>query len=152
VQGGDAIFIPSGRIHAIGAGNVIVEVQQNSDTTYRVFDWNRLTLDGAARQLHVAQSLESIDWSDTDPQLAPREGEEIVTCEYFKVEKWELTEPRLASALERFSIITVLSGRIRSGGRSFGPGDFFIVSATQPDKSLVPEGENTTLLHTTIPV
>ncbi|MEO7317588.1 MAG: type I phosphomannose isomerase catalytic subunit, partial [Chthoniobacteraceae bacterium] len=63
-RAGDAIFIPSGRIHAIGAGNVIFEVQQNSDTTYRVFDWKRLGLDGRPRPLHVAESLESIDFED----------------------------------------------------------------------------------------
>src|SRR6185295_7860705 len=53
VQTGDAMFLPSGRVHAIGGGLVIFEIQQNSDTTYRVFDWNRLGLDGKPRELHV---------------------------------------------------------------------------------------------------
>src|SRR5215210_1622800 len=53
VKRGDAMFIPSGRLHAIGAGNLIVEVQQNSDTTYRVFDWNRIGLDGKTREIHL---------------------------------------------------------------------------------------------------
>lgn len=56
-RAGDCLFIPSGLIHAIGAGLVIYEVQQNSDTTYRVFDWNRVGLDGQPRALHVAESL-----------------------------------------------------------------------------------------------
>ena len=54
VKAGDAMFLPSGRVHAIGAGMVIFEIQQNSDTTYRVFDWNRVGLDGKPRELHVS--------------------------------------------------------------------------------------------------
>jgi mannose-6-phosphate isomerase len=69
VKPGDAMFLPSGRVHAIGAGLVIFEIQQNSDTTYRVFDWNRVGLDGKPRELHVAQSLASIDFDDFEPGL-----------------------------------------------------------------------------------
>ena len=69
VQAGDVMFLPSGRLHAIGAGNVIFEIQQNSDTTYRVFDWNRVGLDGKPRELHVPQSLASIDFNDFAPSL-----------------------------------------------------------------------------------
>jgi mannose-6-phosphate isomerase len=69
VKAGDAMFLPSGRLHAIGAGLVIFEIQQNSDTTYRVFDWNRVGLDGQPRELHVAQSLASIDFHDFEPPL-----------------------------------------------------------------------------------
>jgi len=69
VRTGDAMFLPSGRVHAIGAGLVIFEIQQNSDTTYRVFDWNRRGLDGKLRTLHVAESLASIDFNDFEPAL-----------------------------------------------------------------------------------
>ena len=69
VKEGDAMFLPSGRVHAIGAGNVIFEIQQNSDTTYRVFDWNRTGLDGKPRELHIPQSLASIDFNDFQPRL-----------------------------------------------------------------------------------
>ena len=69
VQAGDAMFVPSGRVHAIGAGLLIFEIQQNSDTTFRVDDWNRVGIDGKPRELHVPQSLESIDFSDIEPQL-----------------------------------------------------------------------------------
>src|SRR2546423_10189045 len=74
------MFLPSGRVHAIGAGLVIFEIQQNSDTTYRVFDWNRVGLDGKPRELHVAESLASIDFADFEPGLAPRKhhsGEQV---------------------------------------------------------------------------
>ncbi|MCF7709269.1 MAG: class I mannose-6-phosphate isomerase [Verrucomicrobia bacterium] len=66
---GDAIFIPSGRVHALGAGHLLFEVQQNSDTTYRVYDWNRVGADGRPRALHVKEALESIDFDDVEPSL-----------------------------------------------------------------------------------
>ena len=65
VKAGDVMFLPSGRAHAIGAGNVIFEIQQNSDTTYRVFDWNR-----QGRELHIQQSLASINFEDFEPRLS----------------------------------------------------------------------------------
>src|SRR5687767_1695966 len=73
VRTGDTMFLPSGRVHAIGAGLVIFEIQQNSDTTFRVFDWNRVGLDGRPRDLHVAESLQSIDFDDVEPSLAAAE-------------------------------------------------------------------------------
>ena len=73
VKAGDVMFLPSGRLHAIGGGNVIFEIQQNSDTTYRVFDWNRVGMDGQPRQLHVTQALASIDFNDVEPRLIASE-------------------------------------------------------------------------------
>lgn len=69
VKAGDAMFLPSGRLHALGAGCVLFEIQQNSDTTYRVFDWNRVGLDGRPRELHLEQSLACIDFDDVEPSL-----------------------------------------------------------------------------------
>jgi mannose-6-phosphate isomerase len=77
VRSGDAMFLPSGRVHAIGAGLVIFEIQQNSDTTYRVFDWNRKGLDGRPRELHVEQALASINFDDFEPALLPSQLENI---------------------------------------------------------------------------
>jgi len=71
VQAGDTLFLPAGRLHALGEGIVVCEIQQNSDTTYRVFDWNRVGLDGRPRPLHMAESLASIDFSDFEPGLVP---------------------------------------------------------------------------------
>ncbi|HEX8281160.1 MAG TPA: type I phosphomannose isomerase catalytic subunit, partial [Chthoniobacterales bacterium] len=92
---GDAMFLPSGRMHAIGAGNVIVEIQQNSDTTYRVFDWNRVDADGEPRELHVTESLRAIDFEDYEPALVRPAGETLVRDPLFHIEKWTLTESRL---------------------------------------------------------
>lgn len=100
VKAGDAMFLPSGRVHAIGAGNVIFEIQQNSDTTFRVFDWNRVGLDGKPRELHVDSSMESIDFDDFRPPLCQKiEGESllpasarIVDDALFSVETCSLVE------------------------------------------------------------
>lgn len=69
VKQGDAIFIPSGRIHGLGKGIVLFEIQQNSDTTYRVYDWNRVGFDGKPRQLHIEEALKSIDFQDYSANL-----------------------------------------------------------------------------------
>lgn len=148
---GDFIFIPSGRIHAIGAGNVIVEVQQNSDTTYRVFDWNRVGLDGKTRQLHIRESLESIDFTDFEPALQVPEGETLVDCPYFHVEKWDLDQPRHASQPGSFAIFTVLTGAVKSGGFEFHPGEFFLVPAAMDEGMIQPVLGSASLLRTTIP-
>ena len=151
VKKGDAFFIPSGRIHAIGTGNLIFEVQQNSDTTYRVFDWNRLGLDGKPRALHVEESLQSIDFDDPEPGIVEPHGETIVECEFFRVEKWTLTGPRCAGG-PGFVIITVIAGRLECAGREFGMGEFFLIPAALADRELKPLAEGATILRTTIPV
>ena len=148
---GDAFFIPSGRIHAIGAGNIIFEVQQNSDTTYRVFDWNRVGLDGKPRALHVSESLQSIDFNDPEPGVVEQHGETVVGCEFFLVEKWALTQPRDAGG-PGFAIFTVIGGRLECAGREFAMGDFFLIPAALADRTLKPLEPGTTVLRTTIPV
>lgn len=72
VARGDVLFLPSGRVHALGKGLVIFEIQQNSDTTYRVFDWDRRDKHGQLRALHVQEALASIDFHDHAPALVPR--------------------------------------------------------------------------------
>ena len=77
VKTGDSLFLPSGRVHALGKGLVIFEIQQNSDTTYRVFDWNRVDASGKSRQLHVEESLKCIDFEDFEPALTADRAENI---------------------------------------------------------------------------
>jgi mannose-6-phosphate isomerase len=111
---GDSIFLPSGRLHAIGAGFLIHEIQQNSDTTYRVFDWNRSGLDGCPRELHVEQSLASIDFDDFEPPLDRQSAGVLAECAHFRTEL--LVVPpggRVENAAsERFSILSVVSGTL----------------------------------------
>jgi len=151
VQAGDALFIPSGRVHAIGSGNLICEVQQNSDTTYRVFDWNRPDTDGKPRTLHIVESLASIDFDDIEPKLESHPGELVTECEYFHIEKWEITTPRVAVQADEFAIFTCLSGEVICGGLSFKPGDFFLVPAVMAGATLEALAPETAVLRTTIP-
>jgi mannose-6-phosphate isomerase len=152
VKKGDAIFIPSGRVHAIGAGNLIVEVQQNSDTTYRVFDWNRIGVDGKLRALQVAESLDSINFDDVTPRFSDMSsGELLVACEFFQVERWCLSAPRNIECGDRFAIFTVVDGAVVCGDREFGPGSFFLAPPVIAYHELKPVTENATVLRTTIP-
>jgi mannose-6-phosphate isomerase len=147
---GDAIFIPSGRIHAIGAGNLIVEVQQNSDTTYRVFDWNRLGLDGEPRALHVEESLASIDFADAHPQFASPDGDTLIECPFFRVEKWALEAPRSEDG-PGFAIFTVVAGSVECDDHRFARGAFFLLPANAKNRELRPLETGTVVLRTTIP-
>jgi mannose-6-phosphate isomerase len=148
---GDAIFIPSGRLHAIGGGNVIVEVQQNSDTTYRVFDWNRSGLDGKPRKLHIEESLVSTDFQDFEPSTKHITEGVVAECPYFKVEKLSLTAPKPAISGGKFAIYNVLSGGAACAGENFKPGDFFLVPACLGNAVLTATMENTQLLRSTLP-
>ena len=101
IKSGDCIFIPSGTVHALLAGAVVAEIQQNSDTTYRLYDWGRVGADGKPRPLHVEKALDVIDWdivepARVDPLLLSDEGgvrrSLLVDCPQFTVELIELAE------------------------------------------------------------
>ena len=126
VAAGDSILVHSGQIHAIDAGNLILEIQQNSDTTYRVYDWGRMGLDGKPRQMHVAQSLRSIDWHDFEPKpvrAAPTSGV-IADCPEFSIKRTVLGagERLHISGGEQPRLLSVVSGRVRGGGETLEPG------------------------------
>ncbi|MEO6872180.1 MAG: type I phosphomannose isomerase catalytic subunit, partial [Chthoniobacterales bacterium] len=133
VKAGDALLVPSGRLHAIGAGNLIVEIQQNSDTTYRVFDWDRPGTDGQPRKLHLAEAMRAIDFGDFEPRLVRQEGELLVRCPEFTLEKWDLAEPRAALDRAAFAIFFCLGGVLKMSGVEMCAGDFFLVPATVGD-------------------
>lgn len=148
---GDSIFIPSGRLHAIGEGNVLVEIQQNSDTTYRVFDWNRVGLDGRPRTLHIKESLACIDWSDVEPAAAHIPEGQLAECPFFQLEKMILKEPCFPASERRFAIVTVLEGSVQCGSATFSPGCFFLVPACCPELALIPQDNPSTVLLTRLP-
>ena len=99
-------------MHAVGAGNVIVEIMENSDTTYRVFDWNRRDDQGQPRELHIEQAMRSIDFEDYEPKLVAQAGECLVRHSAFEVEKWNLAAERVVSPEGKFAIVGCLSGEI----------------------------------------
>jgi len=118
VQPGDSILVESGRMHAIDAGNLILEIQQNSDTTYRVYDWGRVGLDGAPRELHIEESLQSIDFEDFEPEpLTIRPGSQVLAdCKEFRIRKFELAPEDGALELdsgEGARLIHIVTGQVR---------------------------------------
>lgn len=143
---GQSIFIESGRLHAIGAGFLIHEIQQNSDTTYRVFDWNRTDAEGKPRDLHVKQSLACIDFQDTKPEMDNPDGNTLATCPYFTTTLHHLEAGETISNPnhDRFSLITVVEGSLENQ-HTTGDTILFPVSATP-----LAATERTTLLQITI--
>jgi mannose-6-phosphate isomerase len=139
VREGDCLFVPPGTVHAAGNGVLLLEVQQSSDLTYRVYDWDRVDAQGRRRELHVDKALQVIDFS-ARPRIYHAEGgpdslARILECPYF--EMWEARvagtlslppQPALASA-------TVVRGTLRLRGRStslrLSPGDTFVLPAGQ---------------------
>jgi mannose-6-phosphate isomerase len=151
VKAGDAMFLPAGRFHAVGAGCVLLEIQQNSDTTYRVFDWNRRADSANPRQLHIEQALESIDFNDVAPSLIEPEGELFVRHELFEVEKWKVDQPRDITRLGQFAIVCCLTGSLRCTDVDLRPGEFALIPAWLQDRQLHPRAPSTSILRVTIP-
>ncbi|HVV70549.1 MAG TPA: type I phosphomannose isomerase catalytic subunit [Verrucomicrobiae bacterium] len=158
VRAGDAMFLPSGRVHAIGAGLVIFEIQQNSDTTYRVFDWNRFGLDGQPRALHVEESLRSIDFEDIEPPLVRAEARsdsagavrQLVRDPLFDIDALGLLAGavwRLESA--KLHILGVVSGKVEAssaaGSVVLDAGQFCLIPASLTDVVLRAGTEATVL-------
>lgn len=149
VRAGDAVFLPSGRVHALGAGLVIFEIQQNSDTTYRVFDWNRVGLDGKPRDLHIPQSLASIDFEDFEPALlggdfagdGPLKVRRLVSNTLFTVEACRTdTGATLPLPSGRMQILGLLSGQLRvvhgQAALPLSAGQFALLPASLTDAVL----------------
>jgi mannose-6-phosphate isomerase len=114
---GDSILVRSGQLHAIDAGCLILEIQQNSDTTYRVFDWGRMGLDGKPRKLHVAESLRSILWDEAEPMLvrAAPTAAVIADCPEFLIRRLPLArgEKFSIAAGEQPRLLSVVAGSLR---------------------------------------
>ena len=152
VNAGDAVFLPAGRVHAVGARNLLIEIQQNSDTTYRVFDWNRTDpTSGKRRQLHVEQAIQCIDFDDVRPRLLEPRGELLFSHNLFEIRKWNLDEPREAAPLGQFAIICCLTGKLSCADIDLAPGEFFLITAQSDNRQLDPQREETTLLRITMP-
>ena len=152
VKAGDAMFLPAGRFHAVSGGNLLVEIQQNSDTTYRVFDWNRVDEKGKPRALHVDQALQCIDFNDVEPKLIEPRGEFLVRHKLFEVQKWKLDTPREIVSRGQFAVVCCLTGSVQCADVDLAPGEFFLVPASLQDRQLKPRADGTSLLRVTIPV
>lgn len=163
VHAGDAIFVPAGTAHTIGAGMTLCEIQEHSDITYRVFDYNRPTSQGAPRPLHIKQALDAIHFGKQrggkmEPVRITRGSlteTYLVACRYFAAEKWEFSE-RIAAATqpEHFELLIVLAGngQIEFGESTvdYAPAQVWLLPAALGAYGIAP-GDSTTLLRTYVP-
>lgn len=147
---GDVFFIPAGRIHAIGAGCFVLEIQQTSDVTYRIYDYKRQDKNGNYRELHTELAAESIDYSvlptyRTNYVRVKDKGMELVSCPYFTTALYDLTEPMTLdySGLDSFVILMAVkgAGTIMADGEemAFQTGDTVLIPATTTEVKV--EGE-----------
>lgn len=155
-QPGQCIFIPAGTVHALGGGLVVAEVQQSSDTTFRLFDWNRVGDDGRQRQLHIEQALDVTDYSigpilPQRPQVDPDGLETLVRCDKFvlKQAQFDAKLPGKRIAIENLSapvIMTVVKGTVtlvcNDGWRCAATvGQSFLVPAATPKIEITSPGD-----------
>lgn len=153
VQKGDVLFIEPGTIHAIGKGNLIAEIQQNSNVTYRVYDYGRKGPDGKERDLHIEKALQV---TNRIPIMRKKSFEpHIVSCDYFKVDKIVLDGQlmkRMFGEIDRSSFASLLvldgTGEVRSGGERVPvkKGDSIFITANTGEYEL--EGNFEALLTT----
>lgn len=153
---GDCVFIPAGTVHALGAGIVIAEIQQASNTTFRLFDWNRVDRDGKPRPLHVAQSLDVADFErgPVAPQAPTDEGggwERLVTCDKFLFSRLRAGAGGRAPLprTEGFQIVSLVDGVGRLVGdgcdEAMAPGQTLLLPAACPPAEFVAAGAATLL-------
>jgi mannose-6-phosphate isomerase len=163
VRAGEAIFVPAGTAHTIGPGLVLCEIQEHSDLTYRVYDYNRRDAQGRARPLQVEKALAVMRFGkQLGGKIAPahttRGGvseTQFAACRYFATERWEFSErARGETSLERFEMLVFLEGGGRIGWSDkqagYGPAQAWLLPAALGAYQLEPDSE-TTLLRTYVP-
>ncbi len=156
VHPGECYFIPSGLVHAIGAGIVIAEIQQNSDITYRLYDYQRKQADGSLRQLHVSEGLGCIRaYSPAMLEALQYESEEkkpglLSCCPFFRVEKQEISDRLTLSAAPHFRHVMILSGEGTLGELPYRQGNSFFLPAGCEAVALEAK-ERTEVLISTVP-
>lgn len=152
---GEAVFVPGGRVHAIGTGCLILEVQQNSNTTYRIYDWERVDASGRGRELHIEKALKVIDWKNNGDPRCKTNGTTIQSCEYFRLDRFELSaEKKLPMTGRSFHALFVAEGHgtisWAGGEDELMPGQSWLVPAALGGYNVQPVGAMT-LLCITVP-
>jgi mannose-6-phosphate isomerase len=163
---GDTLFIPGGRVHAIGTGCLLLEVQQNSNTTYRVYDWARVTPSGVPRPLHVQEALHCINFDDERPGVhlpaattTTTSGNtltELVRSPFFVLKQMDMhCEETVEPDGTTFHALFVKQGRVRMAGcnerHTLGPGTSCIIPATAGPVRLTPEEDGAVIIDSTLP-
>lgn len=156
VQAGDVVYVPAGTLHAINEGIMLFEIQQTSDLTYRVYDYNRRDAQGNLRPLHLEKALDVIRYEPPAqtkiPPLVLEPGREVlVACPYFALERHQLAQPRqFRNATTSFDIWTVLEGEVQIEDETLRRGESLVVPACNTRYSIAPE-TSATLLRCYIP-
>lgn len=152
VQAGDVFFLPAGRIHSIGSGCFIAEIQQTSDITYRIYDFGRKGLDGKPRELHTELSKAAIDYNvlpDYKTEYSERKNaeNEIVSCEYFTTSLYDLDKPftKEVKPLDSFLIVICTAGKgtltdSEGNSTSLRQGETVLVPAGTGSVTFTPDG------------
>lgn len=153
VSAGDAILIQPGTLHTLGAGVTICEIQQNSDLTYRFFDFGRLDPSGNPRELHIEQGAAVVRWDTPCEKVAPQSIPDpafdrtlVARCPYFETEKlsWASAVPYAANP-ERFELLMFVEGSGRIGADSYRPGDCYLIPASAEPFVIQPNGPSAAL-------
>jgi mannose-6-phosphate isomerase len=160
-QQGDCVFIRAGTMHAIGGGLLIAEIQQASDTTFRVYDWGRVDQDGQPRPLHLKQALEATDFGlgpvhpEQPTTLGSAAVETLVDCEKFVMNRARLDDPMEIGGDGRFRILAVTSGSLTAVGdpsnQPLNLGDTVLLPACLAKTKLIPQVEGTEFLEIHVP-
>lgn len=150
-QVGDCVFIEAGTVHALGSGLVIAEIQQASDTTFRLFDWNRVDTQGNARPLHIEQSLATIDFSRGP--VAPQQPvttdiagrQRLVDCDKFVLDRCTLESDQALGGDNLFHLLVVLEGTVQIGNAKLSAGQTCLLPAAAGAVMGKPQGSVTLL-------
>jgi mannose-6-phosphate isomerase len=163
---GDCVFLRAGTVHAVGGGVLMAEVQQTSDATFRLFDWNRRDAKGQSRQLHIEESIACIDWNSGPVNPVRVEGypgtstnsergsirQRLVRCQYFALDYLRQSEPFTCGGEGRLQVLLVLHGRGRlltgEGVWTLAPGDTLLLPAGLGTLACRPQGDLGVLLST----
>ena len=161
IEPGDVFYVPAGRVHGIGAGAFVAEIQQTSDITYRIFDYNRKDKDGKSRELHTSQAMDAINFSDvqddfrTEYERVQNEPVEMVASPYFTTSVYDMTEEITCdySELDSFVIFICVEGSCRltddnQNEITLRAGETVLLPAVVQEVTIVPEGQRVKLLET----
>jgi mannose-6-phosphate isomerase len=156
VYKGEAVFVPGGRVHAIGPGCLILEIQQNSNTTYRIYDWDRVDAKGNGRELHIEKALQVIDWKNNGDPRCQISGTTIQRCEFFQLDRFELAAAREFPMSGRsFDALFIAEGSgtlsWADGAEALSAGQSWLVPAALGSFTVCPDSATLTLLCVKVP-
>lgn len=148
VNKGDVFYLPAGRVHTIGKGLLLAEIQQTSDLTYRIYDFDRVDKDGNKRELHTELAVEAIDFKKPDSVKSqyedlPNQTNEVVKSQYFTTNKFSVDQKIKVdrSSLDSFKIYIGVGGKGTIAGESISFGDVMLVPASMKEFEIEPEGK-----------